>query len=189
MAEPRTYHGGAAPHDVLAESDVEAVMDATFQLMAEVGVKFDPKSRAMEVFSGSSCSISSEGIVRFPRDLVQQSIDSAGRTFKLWDRSGTDWIEFDEGKKVATVKELPKVDSVPFPLETKANEAEIAEIFTVPLLAFSDVRMAEDREVTINGQTRILRIYHVAGGRQVWGLTARLIQNLLERLGMGGMPE
>jgi len=28
-----------------------------------------------------------------------------------------DWIEFDEGKKVATVKELPKVDSVPFPLE------------------------------------------------------------------------
>ena len=28
-----------------------------------------------------------------------------------------DWIEFDEGKKTATVKELPKVDSVPFPLE------------------------------------------------------------------------
>ena len=28
-----------------------------------------------------------------------------------------DWIEFDEAKKTATVKELPKVDSVPFPLE------------------------------------------------------------------------
>jgi small subunit ribosomal protein S4 len=28
-----------------------------------------------------------------------------------------DWIEFDEGKKTATVKNLPKVDSVPFPLE------------------------------------------------------------------------
>ena len=28
-----------------------------------------------------------------------------------------DWIEFDEGNKTATVKELPKVDSVPFPLE------------------------------------------------------------------------
>ena len=28
-----------------------------------------------------------------------------------------DWIEFDEAKKVATVKSLPKVDSVPFPLE------------------------------------------------------------------------
>lgn len=28
-----------------------------------------------------------------------------------------DWIEFDEAKKTATIKSLPKVDSVPFPLE------------------------------------------------------------------------
>ena len=28
-----------------------------------------------------------------------------------------DWIEFDESKKAATAKELPKPDSVPFPLE------------------------------------------------------------------------
>jgi len=28
-----------------------------------------------------------------------------------------DWIEFDEGKNTATVKELPKPESVPFPLE------------------------------------------------------------------------
>ncbi len=28
-----------------------------------------------------------------------------------------DWLEFDEEKKTATVKSLPKVDSVPFPLE------------------------------------------------------------------------
>ncbi|KPK17087.1 MAG: 30S ribosomal protein S4 [Myxococcales bacterium SG8_38] len=28
-----------------------------------------------------------------------------------------DWIEFDEATKTATIKSLPKVDSVPFPLE------------------------------------------------------------------------
>jgi small subunit ribosomal protein S4 len=28
-----------------------------------------------------------------------------------------EWIEFDEGTKTSTVKALPKVDSVPFPLE------------------------------------------------------------------------
>jgi small subunit ribosomal protein S4 len=28
-----------------------------------------------------------------------------------------DWFEFDEGNKTVTVKSLPKVDSVPFPLE------------------------------------------------------------------------
>ncbi len=50
----------------------------------------------MDVFSEAGCSVSSEGIVRFPRDLVQQSIDSAGRTFKLWNRSETEYIEFDD---------------------------------------------------------------------------------------------
>jgi small subunit ribosomal protein S4 len=28
-----------------------------------------------------------------------------------------EWVEFDEGKTIATVKGLPKVDSVPFALE------------------------------------------------------------------------
>jgi hypothetical protein len=34
---------------------------------------------------------------------------------------------------------------------------------------------------------RNLRIYHVAN-RQIWGLTARILQNLLERLGVEGTP-
>lgn len=97
--------------------------------------------------------------------------------------------ELDEAETPSGFRIIPCVGAVPFPLEMTANEAEIAEIFSVPLLAFTDVRMTEDREVTINGTKRTLRVYHVAGGRQVWGLTARLIQNLLHRLGLGGMPE
>jgi trimethylamine--corrinoid protein Co-methyltransferase len=96
MAEPRAYHGDAAPHDVLDAAGIQRILGATFQLLGEVGVKFDPKSRAMDIFSEAGCSVSPEGIVRFPRELVQQSIDSAGQSFKLWDRSGTDFIEFDD---------------------------------------------------------------------------------------------
>ena len=96
--------------------------------------------------------------------------------------------ELDEAETPSGFRILPCVGAVPFPLETTPSEAEIAEIFSVPLLAFANVRMAEDREVTINGKSRTLRVYHVAGGRQVWGLTARLIQNLMERLGMGSLP-
>ncbi len=96
--------------------------------------------------------------------------------------------KLDEAETPSGYRIIPCVGAVPQPLETTPNEAEIAEIFSVPLLAFADVRMIEDKEVTINGRTRTLRVYHVAGGRQVWGLTARLIQNLLVRLGMGSMP-
>ncbi len=48
--------------------------------------------------------------------------------------------------------------------------------------------MVEDREVVINGRERTLRIYHVAG-RQVWGLTARILHNLMARLGFDVPPE
>ena len=35
----------------------------------------------------------------------------------------------------------------------------------------------------IEGRARQIRIYHI-GNRQIWGLTARILQNLLVRIGM-----
>lgn len=78
---------------------------------------------------------------------------------------------------------VPCVGAVPFPLELEPNGEEIAETFSVPLLEFANPRLVEERMVVINGKERMLRSYHV-GGRQVWGLTARVLQNLMERLGI-----
>ncbi len=90
--------------------------------------------------------------------------------------------ELDEAETPSGFQIVPCVGAVPFPLETEINEAEIAEIFTVPLLAFADYRVVEDRLVSIDGVERMIRVYHV-GPRQVWGLTARIVQNLMGRLG------
>jgi 8-oxo-dGTP pyrophosphatase MutT (NUDIX family) len=77
---------------------------------------------------------------------------------------------------------VPCVGAIPYPLELVPNEDEIAETFSVPLLEFANPRMVEDRQVVINGRERTLRVYHV-GGRQIWGLTARILHNLMARLG------
>ncbi len=95
--------------------------------------------------------------------------------------------ELDEESTPSGFRIVPCVAAVPYPLETTVNESEIAEVFSAPVLAFANPRLVEDRTVEINGVPRLLRIYHV-GSRQVWGLTARILQNLLERLGVG-MPE
>lgn len=91
--------------------------------------------------------------------------------------------ELDEAATPSGFHIVPCVGAVPFPLDTQVNEDEIAEVFSVPLLAFTDYRMVEDRVVRIDGVERQIRVYHV-GSRQVWGLTARIIQNLMSRLGM-----
>ena len=95
--------------------------------------------------------------------------------------------ELDEASTPSGFRIVPCVGAVPFPLETQLKSAEIEEVFPVPIPAFANPRMVEDRVVSFDGQPRELRIYHI-GGRQVWGLTARIIQNLLDRLGMAPPP-
>jgi 8-oxo-dGTP pyrophosphatase MutT (NUDIX family) len=90
--------------------------------------------------------------------------------------------ELDEASTPSGFHIVPCVGAVPYPLETTINEEEIDEVFSVPLLAFTDFRIVEDRLVKIDGVERTIRVYHV-GKRQVWGLTARIVQNLLQRLG------
>jgi 8-oxo-dGTP pyrophosphatase MutT (NUDIX family) len=91
--------------------------------------------------------------------------------------------ELDEGETPAGFRVIPCVGAVPFPFEAKPNAGEIAEVFSLPLSAFSNPRLVEERPVKIDGVERSLRIYHI-GNRQIWGLTARILQNLLIRLGL-----
>ena len=91
--------------------------------------------------------------------------------------------QLDEVASVTGFRVTPWVGAVPSPVVPRINTDEIAEAFQVPLTAMANPRMIEDREVDIDGHRRVLRIYHV-GSRQIWGLTAGVLTNLLERLGM-----
>ncbi|MDH3404649.1 MAG: CoA pyrophosphatase [Acidobacteriota bacterium] len=85
--------------------------------------------------------------------------------------------------EVSDYRIVPCVGAVPFPFEPEPNENEIEDVFSVPVLAFAEVKVIEDRVIEWRGRERQIRIYHV-GGHAVWGLTARIIQNLLVRLGI-----
>ncbi|RMH19200.1 MAG: CoA pyrophosphatase [Acidobacteria bacterium] len=82
----------------------------------------------------------------------------------------------------------PCVGAVPYPIDTRLDPGEIDELFAVPVNALANPTVIEERPVTIDGRRHLMRVYHV-GGRQVWGLTARIVQNLLARLGLETAPE
>ena len=110
---------------------------------------------------------------------LRESNEEIGLDPKLVLRLG----EMDEVESPAGFRVIPCVGAVPFPHKLQPNEAEISEVFNLPLSAFTNPQLVEERAVTINGVPRNLRIYHV-GSRQIWGLTARVLQNLLVRLGL-----
>ena len=93
MSDWKTYESTIPPYDVLTDADVQKMTEAIFELMREVGVKFEPHQKAFDLFSGAGCDISDEGIVKFPTDLVKGSIESVAKSYKLWNRSGTEFIE------------------------------------------------------------------------------------------------
>lgn len=68
--------------------------------------------------------------------------------------------------EVSDFRIVPCVGAVPFPFEPVRNEAEIEEVFSIPLLAFADVKVIEDRLVEWRGKQREVRVYHV-GRHQV----------------------
>ena len=91
--------------------------------------------------------------------------------------------ELDEQGVPSGFRVVPCVGAIPRASPMTANDAEIAEVFSLPLTAFASARLVEERPVVYDGVRRSLRIYHV-GNRQIWGLTARILQDLLVRLGL-----
>lgn len=89
----------------------------------------------------------------------------------------------DEAQTPSGYHITPCVGVVPFPVETRLNPGEIEEVFPVPITALANPTMVEDRRINLDGVQRVMRVYHV-GRRQIWGFTAKVLENLLLRLGI-----
>jgi len=89
--------GGTPVYDILPEADVQKIIDASFQLIRETGVAFDPDPQVLDRFSDAGCDISADHTVRFETDLVKESIETVGKSAKVWNRDGTDYLEIREG--------------------------------------------------------------------------------------------
>ena len=96
--------------------------------------------------------------------------------------------QLDEVETPSGFQIVPCVGSVPFPLRLTPNPEEIAEVFSVPLRALANPRLIEERELVFNGVPRRLRVYHF-GRHQIWGVTARIVESLLLRLGLAALDE
>ena len=77
----------------------------------------------------------------------------------------------------------PCVGAVAYPVQTRPAAAEVAEVFALPLAAVANPQLVERRAVLLDGEEREVTVFHIAG-RQIWGVTAVILWNLLERLGI-----
>jgi len=97
MTDATTQHAGTPPYDPLSQADARRILDASFQLMREIGVRFDADPRIMDLFNDAGCEVSQDGLVKFDPELVRDSLASTARRVRLWNRPGTEFIEIANG--------------------------------------------------------------------------------------------
>lgn len=89
-------HSGATAHyDPLSTEQVERIVHAALSLLATSGVVFEPGTEAETIFRRAGCDVSSDGVVRFPEDVIRMALGVTPRRVTLWNRDGTSSIEID----------------------------------------------------------------------------------------------
>lgn len=166
-----------APSDLRQASVLAPLYVDAGELWTLLTVRADtlPSHRSQIAFPGGGKELKEDAWAAALRETQEEIGVDPKRVLRLG--------ELDELESPAGFRVVPCVGAIPFPYEVKLNAAEIAEVFSLPLSSFSNPKLVEEQDVLINGVPRSLRVYHI-GNRRIWGLTARILQNLMIRLGL-----
>lgn len=82
-------------YQILPKAGADKILDGALALLEDFGVKFEQHDRAMKLFAEAGCDISDEGIVKFPRQLVKNCMDSVAKSCRIWNRAGDDYREIN----------------------------------------------------------------------------------------------
>ncbi len=97
LPDVRVTGAGTPVYEVLPKTDVEKIIDATFQLLNETGVAFDSDPQVLDRFSDAGCEITADHVVKFKRDLVMECFATLAKSVKIWNRDGTKYREIKDG--------------------------------------------------------------------------------------------
>ncbi len=78
----------------------------------------------------------------------------------------------------------PVVGAVPFPLAVAPVASDVEKVLTVPFFQLAAPDAAGEEELLMDGSVVVSPVFHL-GRHRIWGATARIIADLVSRLGGG----
>jgi 8-oxo-dGTP pyrophosphatase MutT (NUDIX family) len=94
--------------------------------------------------------------------------------------------EFDEYLSITGLVVTPFLGWISEPLELRLNPDEVDEILKVPFSVFRDHRLLRVERQVRAGLEQEIYFYNYEG-REVWGLTARIIRDFLQMIAEAGI--
>ncbi len=93
--DPGLHRGPTPSYAPFGKQDAQRLIDTTFDLMSQTGVGFEPDSQLFERLGDAGCDVSSEGVVKFPVEIIRRSLETVAKSVRLWNRDGSGFIEVD----------------------------------------------------------------------------------------------
>ena len=94
--EAGLHLGPTLPYNPISPQSADRIIQAAFELLAEVGVRFEPGTEADGLLLQAGCTLGPEGVVRMPEPVVRRALASVAKSVKLWNRDGTAAIDIDD---------------------------------------------------------------------------------------------
>ncbi len=83
--------------EIMSPQAVDKIIDVTLGYLGGTGIKFDSHEQAYDTLSKAGCAISSDGIVKFPVELVKECLAQCPENYQWWNREGTECVEYGSG--------------------------------------------------------------------------------------------
>ena len=99
MGSEKGTEGRSFPNrmEILSPQSVDKIIEVILGFLEETGIKFDQHEQAYDLLSKAGCNISSDGFVKFPPDLVEECLGQCPKSYKWWNRAGTECVEYGSG--------------------------------------------------------------------------------------------
>jgi 8-oxo-dGTP pyrophosphatase MutT (NUDIX family) len=191
FAERLRIHLASRPPDVNAEWEARpaAVLIPLFRDAGQWHLLLTERTELVEDHKGQ---------VAFPggrvddhdADRVATALREAEEEVGLKREDVTVLGQIDELLTVSQYRITPIVGVFPWPYTFTLSQTELSEVFTVPLRWLADPANVEvrPRQPLIPGRPINVYYFHY-GGHTIWGVTARIVLNLLAIAGPLLMPE
>ncbi len=190
------YEDKVLGYSVLTKADIEAIHEATLEVMAH-GVNIFGK-KAQEIYAGAGCEVdAANNIVKFPANVVNDAIASTPAEYTLCGRNprydtviggdkvaytcfctGVEMIDYETGaKRPSNLKDvgdislfcdaLPEIDILTVPVAARDVTAEIKDIYeAAAVLRNTEKHYQHDAENGKNANAAIEMAAAIVGGRE-----------------------
>jgi trimethylamine--corrinoid protein Co-methyltransferase len=119
---------------LLSEQLIQQVLDEAYQLMMRPGIKVQ-SAEARALLAAAGAQVDADEVVRIPRALVEQALETAPRQFYLYDRFGQprinyggDAVHFDPGSSGVHILDADTLEHRPSHAPDLVRIVKIAEM-------------------------------------------------------------